>query len=942
MKFRYKIFTSPENTILFKSDDDSTKKKGIDEDKSTISKTLPLTKSIVDYTLYKYSDIQNSWIICEGHLNYRFDQIKLLNISQFAIFFVVLAKIPIENAKPIKAIYLYRNQKHQPSNFFQLSAYERISDQCSKNIKSKYFLFQLIGKDSNDQEIFGANDVNERDKWMRHINQALNWTKQSLAPNNSTIAHSELRCNKKGNLQTSEHIDADVHSHYEPFQNSNQSTNNNEFHSSDDTSPLDLDRYLSPNHPSMLPRRPVPPIPDETNHLSACPPTENIYLTAEEIPPPNLQVQNSTSTLIEDQIFAWDNIYYLNELDDHTRILNDIAEIGAFLIRPQLKKNKSNDHEYTLSIYAFGGIIKYKILTPMNGNFALTLDPNEASFDTISDLCQYYTNHPLPSSHSRDDSIKKPSVYQMGTLKGLLNKIAGGSKSLHEYETYKYEEIDSKWIIYEDQLQYLYNKTPLGDSLFKSCSVVCARVPIKNVDDTIGLYLFIDEKKTPMTFFPINEKMKISEQCNRKITPIPKCFLFELQLVDRNEPVIFGAKDHHTRKIWINHLKNVFSQSKLIKQDSEPSYLQLQSEGNVMRNSTIESSSVEQNEQENTSILQENIILWNDIFYMNDKDDYRSVLIRTGESGAFLIRPQSKKTSSNDHDYTLCLYHKTLGIRCFGIFESQTRGIEYSLNEPKFYLLESKTSKSSCLYLDLIEYERVERCIEQKKDTGWRFSPLNKTLFTFELMPRHKEEKEVFSCETEDQRNKWVEILTEKIAACRILESYGPDSESKAIDDEDNTIIIQRPGPPIPSRSKPVIDNLNETKKEQLMTNSSGIEPEANLNYIILNPKESTLSVNDIFYAGTFDEFHKYFRCEDKVAPKDDCTLAIRVYENEHSPILSWNIYHNRQMNKYYVDENGPVFGNIVELCSYYMKNDLPGKLTRIDRLIEPYKLYYQ
>jgi hypothetical protein len=38
----------------------------------------------------------------------------------------------------------------------------RISDQCSKPVKSKYYLFELVGKDQNDIEIFGANDVTER------------------------------------------------------------------------------------------------------------------------------------------------------------------------------------------------------------------------------------------------------------------------------------------------------------------------------------------------------------------------------------------------------------------------------------------------------------------------------------------------------------------------------------------------------------------------------------------------------------------------------------------------------------------------------------------------------------------------------------------------------------------------------------------------------------
>ena len=51
----------------------------------TLKKYLTLkkeTSTTVDYSLYTYSDIQTKWIICEGHLNYRYDQIKLLNISQ--------------------------------------------------------------------------------------------------------------------------------------------------------------------------------------------------------------------------------------------------------------------------------------------------------------------------------------------------------------------------------------------------------------------------------------------------------------------------------------------------------------------------------------------------------------------------------------------------------------------------------------------------------------------------------------------------------------------------------------------------------------------------------------------------------------------------------------------------------------------------------------------
>jgi len=46
------------------------------------NKILIKSKKDFDYTLYNYSDIQNQWIICEGHLNYRSIQIKFLNISQ--------------------------------------------------------------------------------------------------------------------------------------------------------------------------------------------------------------------------------------------------------------------------------------------------------------------------------------------------------------------------------------------------------------------------------------------------------------------------------------------------------------------------------------------------------------------------------------------------------------------------------------------------------------------------------------------------------------------------------------------------------------------------------------------------------------------------------------------------------------------------------------------
>lgn len=41
------------------------------------------------------------------------------------MYYVVLAKIPTDDQKEIMGIYLYRNQKQKPSNFFQLNEYER-------------------------------------------------------------------------------------------------------------------------------------------------------------------------------------------------------------------------------------------------------------------------------------------------------------------------------------------------------------------------------------------------------------------------------------------------------------------------------------------------------------------------------------------------------------------------------------------------------------------------------------------------------------------------------------------------------------------------------------------------------------------------------------------------------------------------------------------------
>ncbi|CAF1456645.1 unnamed protein product [Adineta ricciae] len=255
------------------------------------------------------------------------------------------------------------------------------------------------------------------------------------------------------------------------------------------------------------------------------------------------------------------------------------------------------------------------------------------------------------------------------------------------------------------------------------------------------------------------------------------------------------------------------------------------------------------------------------------------------------------------------------------------------------HLFENKTPKSSCLSFELHDYERVESCVEQKKETAWKLPSLSRTTYAFQLIPRHKEKVQIFVCETEEHRNKWMEKLSESIANFETLENYAYDPESQVDEVEEEKPVLRKPAPPVPNRTKPVMDNRMEIKKES-----------ANLNYVTVNSKKSSLCIDDLFYAGTFDELHKIFMQIDKPGvfavmekanPEYDCKLAIRVYENQHSPISSWNIYHNHQMNEYHLVENGPTFANIVDLCSHYMKNDLPSKSSTINRLIAPYKFHF-
>ncbi len=56
-------------------------------------------------------------------------------------------------------------------------------------------------------------------------------------------------------------------------------------------------------------------------------------------------------------------------------------------------------------------------------------------------------------------------VDKMGTLRDIISKRFSTSKSLLEYELYKYEDIQQKYIIHQGHLQYLHHTTILGDSL---------------------------------------------------------------------------------------------------------------------------------------------------------------------------------------------------------------------------------------------------------------------------------------------------------------------------------------------------------------------------------------------------------------------------------------------------------------------------------------------
>lgn len=90
-----------------------------------------------------------------------------------------------------------------------------------------------------------------------------------------------------------------------------------------------------------------------SNRMTTDESPDNAYIRIDDTP---------QSLSFDEQSLTWDDVFYSNEKDDHANVLIGIAEIGAFLIRPSSQANSSNDHQYTLSVYTFEGIVKYKIL----------------------------------------------------------------------------------------------------------------------------------------------------------------------------------------------------------------------------------------------------------------------------------------------------------------------------------------------------------------------------------------------------------------------------------------------------------------------------------------------------------------------------------------------------------------------------------------------------
>ncbi|CAF3816926.1 unnamed protein product [Rotaria magnacalcarata] len=349
--------------------------------------TKKTVNAFIDYTSPKYADIEKRWIIYEGHLNYRYGQIKFLNLSKFAIYYVVLAKLPTAYDKRIMVMYLYRNPKNKSSNVFQLDDYE-------KNLPTIR-------------------------KWMKYVQQALNYKDQNSISNN----FSNVRQDRSGkdDLQNKDCIETGVNYNYQPSTQKQERESPHLYTPSTSCyRPASCIQYKKSlgsnenNETKIEQRHRFDSLQTEDNIYLSVKPTPSVFYEEHDkknkyiISQPELQrkTEQGLSTSTTNKSFTWDDIFYTNDLNDHANILITICQDGAFLVRPQSNKTNSNNHDYTLSIYTFGEVIKYKILSLPNKTYTLQNNKSQSCFVDIPDLCQYYTNHRLPCSTSRADCTK--------------------------------------------------------------------------------------------------------------------------------------------------------------------------------------------------------------------------------------------------------------------------------------------------------------------------------------------------------------------------------------------------------------------------------------------------------------------------------------------------------------------------------------------------------
>ncbi|CAF4456160.1 unnamed protein product [Rotaria socialis] len=343
----------------------------------------------IDCTSPKYTDIEKRWIIYEGYLNYRYGQIKFLNLSQFAVYYVVLAKLPIARDKQIMVMYLYRNQKKKSSNVFQLDNYE-------KNLPTIR-------------------------KWMKYVRQAFNYKNQNSISNNFSNVRQDLTLSWKDDLQNKDCIETDVIYNYQPFTQKQERDSPHLYTSSTScyrpASSIQYEKFLRSNENNEIEieqRHRFDSLQTEDNIYLCVKPTPSVFDEEHDkknkcsISQPELQrtTERGLSTSTANDSFTWDDIFYTNDLNDYADILITSCQNGAFLVRPQSKKTNSNNHDYTLSIYTSGKVIKYKILSLPNKTYTLQNNKSQPCFVDIPHLCQYYTNHRLPCSTSGDDCTK--------------------------------------------------------------------------------------------------------------------------------------------------------------------------------------------------------------------------------------------------------------------------------------------------------------------------------------------------------------------------------------------------------------------------------------------------------------------------------------------------------------------------------------------------------